>query len=97
MKIISGGRQSGKTTAIIKRCAKEGGYIVCHSFDEAYRIHAKAKEMGLKINFPISFSEFIQGHYAKRIEKLYIDNVDMLIQRLSSVPVDTITYTEEDE
>ena len=54
--------------------------------------HFLAKEMGLNINFPLSFSEFIKNeYYAKGIKKIHIDNADMLLQKLTNVKIATIS------
>ena len=67
----------GKTTRLIKKCAKEGGYIVCLSLDECSRIASIAKDLELNINFPISFGEFISGqYYAKGIKKFHPSNIE---------------------
>lgn len=77
MNIIYGKKGTGKTTDLIKICAKEGGYIVCHSFMEASRVFKTAQELGFKINMPITFPEFMKGCFHKH--KIYIDNIDLCL------------------
>lgn len=94
MKVIYNGRGAGKTTELIKICAKQGGYIVCHSFNEAHRIFKQAKKLNLNIPLPISYQEFVnKEYYAKEVKKFHIDNVYMLVVYLSEVPIETITLT----
>jgi hypothetical protein len=95
MQVIIGGRQTGKTTRLIKECAEaeargEVSYIVCHSGQEARRIAQIAKEKGLQIGFPLTYDEFLKGQYSS-ISQLYIDNVDMLIRYISRIRVEAVT------
>lgn len=96
-RIIASGRQAGKTMALIELCAREGGYIVCHSKDEAVRVFHKAREMGYRINQPLSYAEFVNGeYYGKGVRQVYIDNVMMLLNYLSGVPIRAVTLTLDD-
>ena len=98
MKIIYGDRHSGKTTELINMAHKRGGYIVCLNHNEAYRIAMVAREMGLNINFPLSYSEFLLKQYNRMgIIEFYIDNVEMLIQVMSKVPIEAITLSKGEE
>lgn len=85
-------RGYGKTTQLIKKSAKSGNYIVCHSLDEAIRIQSEAKKMGLDIPLPIAYEEFIEKRYhGKNISGFLIDNIEMFLQHLSDVPIRAIT------
>ena len=98
MKIIYGDRRSGKTIELINMAHKRGGYIVCLNHNEAYRIAMVAEEMGLNINFPLSYSEFLLKQYNRMgIIEFYIDNVEMLIQVMSEVPIEAITLSKDEE
>ena len=95
MNIICRPRQSGKTTDLIKACVKYGGYIVCHNRKECHRVATVAKDLGFNIPFPISYDEFLGGLYhLPGIKHLHIDNVDMLLQRMSKVPILTVTINK---
>jgi len=84
IKLIIRPMRGGKTTELIKRCAERGGYIVCRSLEEAGRIFGQAKQMGLKIPFPISYDEFVnRKYYGKGVKKFHIDNIDMLVIYIS--------------
>jgi len=94
MKILCAPRQSGKTTWLIQECAKYGGYIVCHSYKEAVRVHRQAKKLGYNIPFPLTFEEFLlKLYHGTGVEKIYIDNADLLVQYISTVPIAAITLT----
>ena len=98
MEIICKSRRMGKTTDLIKLSAKSGGYIVCLCLDEANRIFHQADSMGLNIPYPITFSEFInKQYYGKGIKEFLIDNADLLLQQMSSVPIRVISLTATKE
>lgn len=54
--ITIGDRQTGKTTKLIKRSAKEGSYILTASKRQADIIYKQAKDIGLHIPHPITAS-----------------------------------------
>jgi hypothetical protein len=91
-------RGYGKTYQLIKKSSITGDYIVCHSMQEASSIQRQAQELGLKIPFPLSYDEFLdKKYYGKNISGFLIDNVELLIRRLSKsdVPVNAITLSVE--
>ena len=92
MRVIVRGRQQGKTVDIIRAAADYNGYIVCCSFAECSRVFYVAKELGVDIHFPISFSEFVDGRFGPFVKEFHIDNVDMLLQQFARfVPIGTVT------
>lgn len=87
-------RGYGKTTQLIKKSAETRNYIVCRDFKEACRIHQDAIKMGLNIPLPITYTEFIEKKYCgKNINGFLIDNVDILLEYISNVPVNSITLS----
>lgn len=90
MKIIYDKPRTGKTTELIKRCAENGGYIVC--INENSRDDIMEKEMKVKIPYPLTFGEFLGGrYYPQGVKRVYIDNADMLIKTIAKgVDVDSI-------
>jgi len=97
MKIINKPRCTGKTTELIKIASEENSYIVCRHEHEARRIAEQAESMGLNINFPITFNDFIQHRFFEGgINSFLIDCADGLLQGLAgNVPIKAITTTEE--
>ncbi|MFW5847491.1 MAG: hypothetical protein ACOCVF_01040 [bacterium] len=94
MKKIIMEKGCGKTHQLILKSASTGHYIVCFDSNEASRIQSKAMDMGVQIPFPLTFSEFLnKEYYARNIKGFLIDNVEMLIQELTSVPIRAITLT----
>jgi hypothetical protein len=92
MKVIAGDRGTGKTVALIRESAKTGAYIVVAHQRLASWTAEKAREMGLKIPFPITFDEFLDGRstYGRGMEyHVLIDDVNLLLLRLArSIPID---------
>ena len=96
MEIIIQKRQHGKTKRLIEESAKSGGYIVCRDKHECARISMVARDLGLKIPFPISFDEFTRKEYYGRGIKggFLIDQADDLLQSMSVVPIKAISLTD---
>lgn len=85
MKIILREPRAGKTTELIERCYENGGYIVCPNGKCAQEINKKAKEMNMRIAYPLTFQEFLsKRYYVQGVRKFYIDNADMLIRSLAA-------------
>lgn len=98
MEIILGGRQTGRTTKLIKMCAeaearRECSYLVTSSQREAYRVSEEARKMGIEgFPFPISYDEFFGRHYSEgNIKNFFIDNADYLLGRLTPVRIAAIS------
>ena len=97
MRVVVTARNEGKTTELILQAADLNGYIVCLSVREAASISQQAQEMGVNINFPITFREFLERDYfGINIGVFHIDNADMLLQSLTIVPIETISITNHD-
>lgn len=98
MKVIYKERQTGKTTELIDIASQNGGYIICHSRDEAYRISKEAEKNGKQILFPLTYDEYLDGSFCgKNIKAFYIDNVDFLLSKIAKgVQVKAFTINKED-
>jgi hypothetical protein len=89
------GRGKGKTERLINISHETKAYIVCKSLEECARVHRTASEMNKSIPFPISYDEFFRKkYYAKGIQGFLIDNVEMLLEQLTDVPIIAITLTQ---
>jgi hypothetical protein len=96
MKIKIGRRDSGKTVELIKQSAETGYYIICFSNTEANRVAKVARDMGLKIPYPLSAHEFMSQQYFYRgIKGFLIDNIDLVFNSMSSVPIIAATLTPD--
>lgn len=95
MKTIIGKTGTGKTKALIEESAKTRAYIVCPSLGRANDIQKFARELGLDIPLPITYGEFIGRDYSPSgISGFLIDDVEMLLQRISMVNVMAISMTD---
>lgn len=88
MRIITGKRQTGKTTQLIHESATTGFYIVCRSMAECKRIADHAKDLGLKIPYPISYNEAINN---KLINNVLIDNIIHFAEYACTAKVHSVT------
>jgi len=96
MKVIVGGRQTGKTTALIRQSAETGFYIVTDSQRSVVRIERQAKSMGLSIPIPLTYDEFIDHDYVGRgIDGLLIDDADRFLERFSYTPIVAVSLNVE--
>jgi len=97
MKIIHKKAGKGKTRDAIKLAAKNYSYIVCIDRQNCTEIANFARKLELEIPFPITFNEFINKEYYAPGCKggFIIDNADMLLERISNVPITCITLTKQ--
>lgn len=74
--------REGKTTELIKRCAENGGYIVCATSMRVRHTYEMAKDLGYKIPYPLTFDELLEKrYYPQGVKKVYIDDAMELIQK----------------
>lgn len=101
MKVIHQPRQSGRTSELIKMCAaaEKAGHISCivtRDQRTCSGIFQLSQDMNLIIGFPITYDEFLRYQYAGRnIMHFFIDDADVLLQRLSPVHIAAITLEEK--
>lgn len=92
MDIDCSARRSGKTQRMIERSARDWLYIVCIDRREVQRVFKLAREQGLDIPFPLTFDEFLRGSYCSRgVRGVLIDNIDVAVQRMSKVPIVSVS------
>lgn len=97
MDVICRALRRGKTTEVIKRCAAQGGYIVCANMLEVNRVSRMTRELNLAIPYPITFYDFIEGRYLSNgVKCFHIDNIDICLAGISKVPINTISITTKD-
>lgn len=96
--LIIRARQGGKTTELIRRSAQTGGYIVCTDQRRARQIAQHARDLGLNIPFPLTAGEWQRRDYHRPgVKGFLFDDLDMIIQGLSAVPVIAATWTADQE
>ena len=94
--IIVRSRQGGKTTELIRRAADAQAYIVCTDQRRARQIAVQARDMGLSIPFPLTAHEWQERHYhPPGVRGLMFDDLDRIIQGMTTVPVLAATWTAE--
>lgn len=86
MKLIIGGRQTGKTTELIKHSAETGNYILVHDNNSARIVAKQAKDMGFYIPYPVTVSEMCNRGYFRgssiRRDGLLVDDLDLILHTL---------------
>lgn len=75
MKIITGPRQTGKTTELIKIAHKTYSRILCTSMSHCNSIQEIANKLELNIKPPITIKQFIKNPYKFRKENIAFDEV----------------------
>jgi hypothetical protein len=74
----------------------EVSYIVCSSQQEARRIFQVAHELESDVAFPITYQEFLSGHYAgQNIKNFFIDNADHFLQSMTDIPIRAVTMERD--
>lgn len=97
MKIITGARNSGKTTELVKLSAETGAYIVTRDHNSARQLIDIAEHLGLHIPFPLTWSEFYHNQYDGRRIRILFDDVDSFLQSLASAPILAVTLSIEED
>ena len=110
MKIMLGGKNSGKTTKLVKVSAREKIHIICSNFQRKFNILDVAKKLKLDIPEPITLCEVVNNKLIGiNDQRILIDDAEIILTRLllqymsPYVNVDVITidtskenlYTEE--
>lgn len=91
MKLITGNRISGKTTELIKKSSNSGIYILVETREQALLIAKQAKELKLKIPFPITVDELMKSTPSKFIREkgVLIDESLRVLQFILPVHINT--------
>ena len=97
MNVLSGDRQTGKTTTCIRRAQELGEngecvYIVTVSQQRAEYIFSLARKIGADIRYPLTYYEIISGKYSANNVDVFIfdDLLDFLPALCPSVTIDTV-------
>jgi len=110
MEIITLKRGMGKTTRLIKESAKTGIPILVASSMQACDLVEKAEEINLNMPNPLFIGNSKIYQYSKRnsntmsvcingmnIEKVYVDELDMVLEKLIGCRVEKATRSEIQE
>ena len=98
MKIILGGRASGKTTKLIQESAETGRRILTHNKKTAREIWWQAQSLGYNIPIPLSVMDLQRIETKAEIKKqgILIDDIETTLSALCGATVHTATYKCED-
>ena len=90
--LIVADRQTGKTRHLITKCSQdEYSLIVCPTRMMCNYVFKEARNMGLEIPMPITFSDFVAGKfYPKNVNNFYFDELQISLEVMANgVPIDT--------
>ena len=86
--VIVGPRQNGKTTELIKLSAERNEYIIVSTLDMAQIVAKQARDMGLRIPYPVAFCELpCQSRF---IGEVLVDEAQTILQLVIGKPVDVM-------
>ena len=99
MKIIARPKGAGKTTDLIKMSAKHYYHIICRNRYEAGRIYRQARNHGLGIPHPITYTEVTSAEFhPSKIKGFLLDDLeDFLIYLLHGVIIHAVTITTKED
>jgi hypothetical protein len=82
-KVVIRKNGGGKSSEMIKLCATQGGYIVVTDRLAAVSLVRLAESMDLRIPFPITLQEIMNGRVSSNCEPLWFDDLDAIAARLA--------------
>ena len=86
--VIVGPRQNGKTTELIRLSAARDEYIIVPTLDMAQIVARQARDMGLRIPYPVAFCEL--PCRSRFIGEVLVDEAQTILQRVIGKPVDVM-------
>lgn len=86
--IYMGGRQSGKTTTLIKESARTRAVIAVPTYHMAMYVQYMAGELGLDIPAPVSYDQMFQRCTTDRSTRYLVDEAQALLRHMN---VDAVT------
>lgn len=95
MKIIVGGRASGKTTKLIQESAETGYRIVTFNHDAAKEIYMQAKDLGYDILRPISAMEYVLASTSLEQDGILVDDLENTLVTILGRKIHTATFCSE--
>lgn len=99
IEVINRGRATGRTTELIRRCAKYNyALIVTPSKNRARSVFEQARSQGIYIPFPITFKEFCRGEFCGRnVDAFFFDDLDASLKEMAMwAPIEAVVI-EGDE
>lgn len=96
--ILATGRQTGKTTRLIKACGKDfekgiNSVIVTFNMASSICIEQEGLRMGIRMNRPITYESLVQGaNLGRKYDKMYFDEVGIFLERLARAEVAMVAF-----
>ena len=85
MKIIAGGRRTGKTTQLLKEVEKRDGIIITSSKMRAQQLFNMARDLGIDIRMPISLFDLKRSKLTgSMITNMFVDDAEYVLEHLLS-------------
>ena len=97
MKIVMGGRRSGKTSELIRASAETGAPIVCFNYDARKCVEAAAKSMGVKIPQPVHLAERMRQDGRNRHGRIIVDEAQLVLAKLLDGRIEAISVNIDGE
>lgn len=94
MKKIIKPRGTGKTIELIKLSNELWNYIMCLDRKRADEVFAMANKLEIDIPNPFTFEEFINHKYGPYCRGFLFDDLDLILQRMTKIPINAITMTK---
>lgn len=93
MKIILGGRASGKTTKLIQESAETGRRILTHNKETAREIWWQAQSLGYDIPIPLTVMDLKPGTRAEiKKQGILIDDIETTLSALCGCTVHSVCF-----
>lgn len=106
LKLVTGGRRSGKTSELIRIAHEEGLYILAADRHRADCIFKQAREMGLDILYPVTPKETIRAFTGYRsyrnpykigVGKIIVDDVQDVLSHILEIEVRAMSVNVMDK
>jgi len=95
MRLIIKGKGHGKTEELMRLSAENWHHMVVRDQAEVDRIWGLARDKDIDIPQPITFDQFMGGHYGTGIKGFLIDNADFLLRAITGPPIMAISMTDD--
>lgn len=94
MKVVTGPRQSGKTTEAIRLANEADAHLAVHTHERAEQVYHDEDYPDLE-RFPITYRELRKGHRGTN-RRVVIDDLEMLLSSTFELPIEAFTMTADE-
>lgn len=89
--IIFGGRQSGKTTMLIRQSAITGATIAVATYEMVRNVELLANWLGLEIPQPVTYYEIFKTYRENKTKRYLVDELQMMFDQFG---IDAATFND---